>query len=337
MRFRSIILLVLTIAVLSACGSKVPTATSAAVPTDTSTPAPALSPTPTIPLAVLILPSDMDTDTSNLYQTTVYDLAQKTGMRFQVRNAFTAADLEPGLQIVIAVSKDPGLAALAAAAPQVQFLAINIPDIVPGGNISVLGNNTQNDVAGFLAGYTAALITDDYRIGMMIPKDNADAIATLNAFANGMKYYCGVCRPLYFYQWTYPQYVEIPASEDVNNYHAYADILMLQYKVKTIFVYPDVYTEDLVNYIGTTGTSIIATKAPDQKPAGWVMTIQPDVIKGIQSAWPQLTSGQGGMTFQSPIGIADVDPDLLSPGKQRLVEQTLADLLAGRININNVP
>jgi hypothetical protein len=336
-RFRSIILFVLMFAVLSACGSKAPPATSAAIPTDTLTPAPVLSPTPTIPLAVLVLPADMDTDTSNLYQTTVYDLAQKAGMRFQVRNEFTTADLEPGLQIIIAVSKDPGLAALAAAAPQVQFLAINIPDIAPDGNISVLGNNTQNDVAGFLAGYTAALITDDYRIGMMIPKDNADAITSLNAFANGMKYYCGACKPLYFFPWTYPQYIEIPAAEDVNNYHAYADILMLQFKVNTIFVYPDVYTEDLVNYIGTTGTSMIGTKAPDQKPAGWVMTIQPDVIKGIQNAWPQLIGGQGGITVQSPIGIADIDPDLLSPGKQRLVEQTLTDLQAGRININNVP
>lgn len=337
MRFRSILLFVLTIAAISACGKSAAPATSAPVPTDTLTPSPVLSPTPTIPLVVLVLPADLDSDTANLYQTTVYDLAQQSGMRFQVRNVFTAADLEPGLKILIAVSADPGIAALAAAAPQVQFLAVNIPDITPAGNISVLGNNTQNDLAGFLAGYTAALITDDYRIGMMIPKDNADAIASLNAFANGMKYYCGACRPLYFFPWTYPQYIEIPAAEDVNNYHAYADILMLQFKVNTIFVYPDVYTEDLVNYIGTTGTSMIGTKAPAQKPAGWVMTIQPDVIKGIQNAWPQLVGGQGGITVQSPIGITDVDSDLLSPGKQRLVEQTLADLQAGRININNVP
>src|SRR5512132_1794424 len=178
-RFRSILLFVLTIAVISACGKSATPATSAPVPTDTLTPSPVLSPTPTIPLVVLVLPADLYSDTANLYQTTVYDLAQQSGMRFQVRNVFTAADLEPGLKILIAVSADPGIAALAAAAPQVQFLAVNIPDIPPGGNISVLGNNTQNDLAGFLAGYTAALITDDYRIGMMIPKDNADAIASL--------------------------------------------------------------------------------------------------------------------------------------------------------------
>jgi hypothetical protein len=332
-RFRSIILFIVTLALLSACGKNAqPPATSPAIPTDTLTPAPSLTATSTIPLAILVLPADLDTDTSNLYQKTVYDLTQQSGMRFQVRNQLSAADLEPGLKIVIAVSTDPGIAALAAAAPQVQFLAINIPNIAAGGNISVLGNNTQNDVAAFLAGYTAALVTDDYRIGMMLPKDNADAMRALTAYANGMAYYCGICRPRYFYSWTYPQYVAIPAEEDKNNYHAWADVLMLQYKVGTIYIYPDVYTEDLATYIGTTGVSIISTVTPEQKPAGWVMTIQPDVLKAIQNAWPQLVGGQGGITVQSPLGLADVDPDLLSPGKQRLVEQTLSELQSGLIS-----
>jgi hypothetical protein len=331
-RFRSIILFVVLLALLSGCGSKQP-ATSAPVPTDTPIPLPILTPTPTIPLAVLIIPADLDQDTANLYEKTVYDLTQQSGMRFQVRNDFTTADLEPGLKIVIALSKDPGIAALAAAAPQVQFLTINIPNITAGGNISVLGNGSQNNVAAFLAGYTAALMTDDYRIGMMIPKDNNDAIGALNAFANGMAFYCGLCRPFYVYPWTFPQYVAIPAEEDKKNYNAYADILLIQYKVRTIYIYPDVYTDDLANYIGTTGASLIGTVSPAQKPAGWVMTIQPDVIKAIQNAWPQLVNGQGGVMVQSPLGLADIDPSLLSPGKQHLVEQTLHDIEAGTINI----
>jgi hypothetical protein len=61
------------------------------------------------------------------------------------------------------------------------------------------------------------------------------------------------------------------------------------------------------------------------------MTIQPDVIKAIQNAWPQLVAGQGGITVQSPLGLSDMDPTILSPGKQRLVQQTLNDLQAGFI------
>ena len=335
MRQRFIILLVGFVAVLSlaACGGGEAAGTSTPAPTDTAIVPPTLTPTLATPLAILVLPADLDPDTSNLYQKTVYDLTQTSGFRFQVRNSLTAPDLaEPGLQVVISLPPDPGIAVLAAAAPQIQFLAINIPDVTAGGNVSVLGNNAQTDVAGFLAGYTAALITDDYRIGMLMPKDNPDAVRALNAFATGMKFYCGACRPFYFYPWTYPQFVEIPAEEDKSHYNAFADILILQYKVGTIYVHPDVATTEVETYIGTTGVYMIGTVTPEELPAGWVMTIQPDIVKAIQNAWPGLVSGQGGVTVQSPLGLSDIDPTLLTPGKQRLVEQTLNDLQAGLIS-----
>jgi hypothetical protein len=336
-RQRLIIPFLVILLALSACGGAGSTGTSTPVPTDTPIIPPTLTSTPATPLAILVLPPDLDPDTSNLYQKTVYDLTQASGMRFQVRNSLTPADLEPGLQVVIALPPDPGIAALAAAAPQVQFLAINIPEVAAGGNVSVLGSNVQPDIAGFLAGYTAAMITEDYRIGMLMPKDNPDALRALNAYASGMKYYCGTCRPVLFYSWAYPQYMEIPAEEDKTHYNAFADILILQYKVGTIYLHPDVATTDVQNYIGTTGVYMIGTKSPEQQPAGWVMTIQPDVIKAIQNAWPGLLSGQGGIVVQSPLGLSDIDSSILTEGKQRLVEQTLNDLQAGLISTGATP
>lgn len=252
-------------------------------------------------------------------------------MRFQVRNSFTAADIEPGLKIVIAFPPDPGLAEIAATAPDVQFLSINIPGISPAGNVSVLGDNSQSTIAAFLAGYTAAMLTDDYRTGMLMPKDNNDAIQSLNAFANGRKFFCGLCRPNFFYNWEYPQFLEIGADQDVSAYSAFADILILQYKVGTIYIHPGIYTQDLVNYIGTTGTYMIGTTRPEQIPAGWVMTIQPDTVLAIQTAWPSLLAGQGGLTVQSPLGLSDIDPGILSPGKQQDVQEVLDKLQKGQI------
>ena len=332
MRSRLVLFGVVIGLVLSACGApSEPSQTAAPLPTDTPIPEPTLTATPVVPLAILVLPAGLDRETSNLYEKTVYDLAQAAGMRFQVRNTLTPADLEPGLQVVIALPPDPGIAALAAAAPNVQFLAINMSGITAGGNVSVLGGNSQSDLAAFLAGYTAALITDDYRIGMMMPRDNPDAIRAFNAFASGMTYHCGTCRPFYYLNWTFPQYIDIPATEDKDNYDAYSDILISQFKVRTIYLYPDIATTDLETYIGTTGTLMIGTITPEQRPAGWVMTIQPDVIKAIQTAWPQLVSGQGGLAVQSPLGLSDIDPTLLSPGKLRLVREKLQDLQTGFI------
>jgi hypothetical protein len=317
---------------VSACaGTNDPAASPTSIPTDTPVVPPTPTSTPTVPLAVLVLPVEMDTESSEIYQKTVYDLSQASGMRFQLRNSLTLADLEPGLKVVVAFPPDPGIVELAAAAPDVQFLTINIPGITPGGNVSILGNNSQSNIVAFLAGYTAAMLTDDYRIGMLMPRDNNEAIQALNAFTNGRKFYCGLCRPNFFYNWDYPQYLEIGAEQDVNDYDAFADILILQYRVQTIFVHPDIYTQDLVDYIGTTGTSMIGTTSPEQRPAGWIMTIQPDTIQAIQFAWSSLIAGQGGITVQSPLGLSDVDPGLLSPGKQQDVEETLDKLQKGLI------
>ena len=85
-----------------------------------------------MPLAILVLPADMAQKDKDSYQTLIYNLTQANGMRFQVLNSLTANDLAlagPALKVVIAFPPDPGLAALTAAAPGVQFLAVGIPNL----------------------------------------------------------------------------------------------------------------------------------------------------------------------------------------------------------------
>ncbi len=332
MRAKLIFFIILIASVLSACGLGGTAATPTAAPTITPTSLPTLTPTPVVPLTILVLPANMDKTESDALQKTVYDLSQQAGMRFQVRNTLSPADLEPGLKIVVALPPDPGIAALAAAAPQVQFLAVNIPGITAAGNVSVLGAATQIDIPAFLAGYTAAMISDDYHTGILIPQDSTDGQKAAAAFSNGMAYYCGLCRPFYLLPYSFPQVVTIPSTEDPAHYGAYADILIVQHKVYTIYLYPDIAVQKLTDYLGTTGTQVIGVSLPNPKPSGWVMTIHSDAIKAIQNAWPNLLAGKGGQNVQSPLGLADVDPSLLSPGKLRLVQQTLDDLQAGRLS-----
>jgi hypothetical protein len=333
-------LLVLLIAtLLTACGSGSTEGTSTPVPTSTSTPRPVQSATSVVPLAILIIPANMDKTKSDLYQKTVYDLTQQSGMHFQVLNTLTPNDIPPGVKIVVALPPDPGIAELAAAAPHTQFLAVNIPNIEAGGNVSVLAANTSVDVPAFLAGYTAAMITDDFQIGMILPKDNPDAQKALAAFKNGMIFYCGLCRPFYYQNfcitnnltYCYPQAVEIPSSEEPNRYGGYATALINTYSVNTIYVYPDLEVKSLMDYLGTTGVNLIGLSTPNPKPGGWVMTIRSDEIKAIQNAWPDLLAGKGGHSVPAPLGIWDVNPANLSAGRQRLVQQTLDELTAGQI------
>lgn len=335
MRVKTIFILLAIAICVSACGKR-GTEAPTVLPSETSTPAPTLTPTPSSPLAILVVPADMDPAASSQYQTAVFDLSRDSGFRFQVRNTLAPEDLSDStLKVVIAFPPDPGIAAFAAAAPQAQFLAVNIPGVTAGGNLSVLSNSGQVDIPAFLAGYVGAMLTPDYHVGMIIPKDNPDAARALDAFTNGMSFYCGLCRPFYYLDWTFPQYIEVPAEEDKSRYGAYADYLIIQRQVDTLYVYPDLATPDLLTYIGTTGALNMGVSSPVPRPAGWVMTIQPDILKAIQSAWPNLVAGQGGVNVQSPLGLTDVDETLLTAGKRRLVEQTLQDLLDGRISMGS--
>jgi len=306
------------------------------VPTETTQPEPTLTPTPEIPLALLVVPADMDQERSDTYQTLIYNLAQSVGMRFQVRNTLTEADLEPALRVVIVLPPDPGLADLAPLAPQAQFLAVNIPDIAAGGNVSVLANTERPDIAAFISGYIAAMITEDYRVGLMIPKDDPQGQKTLAAFNAGVEYYCGTCNAFIYPAWCitapcYPQHVEIAADEDPLTYNAYADFLILQRQVETMYVAPQFVTPDLLTYLSSSGILVISDVAPQPKLGNWVATIQPDVIQGIQSAWPQLVAGEGGINVSSPLVLTDINPDHLPPGKEQTAQDVLAKLQAGYI------
>lgn len=325
---------ILIVFLLAACGgaAQETVATPTALPTLTALPTVTLIPTPNTPLAILLIPADMEKSLSDLYQKTVYDLAQGSGYRFQVRNTLLPTDLsDPNLKVVIVLPPDPGVVSIASSAPAVQFLTVNIPNVTPGGNVSVLAGDAQGEIPAFLAGYVAAMISDEYHIGMMIPKDDPDALRAFNAFNNGMIYYCGLCRTFYMTETTYPTYIEVPRDESPARYGGYANVLINDRRVYTIYVHPSLANAEFLSYIGTQGINLIGTSLPDPRPGGWVMTIRPDTIKAIQLAWSGLISGQGGVNVQSPLGIADVDTSILTEGKLRLAQETLDALLAGRI------
>lgn len=337
MRVKYFILAALIFAVLSACGgtsTEIPAPT--VVPTQTPPPTATVIPTPSTPLAILVLPVDMDKDSSDLYQKTVYDLAQQSGFRFQVRNALAPADLaDPTLKVVIVLPPDPGVASYISAAPGAQFLVVNIPNLTAGGNLSVLAPDTQVDLPAFLAGYTAALLTEEYHIGMLYPQGDAEAARAAAAFNNGMKYYCGLCNRIYFTNIEYPTFLDIPADEDPSKFGGYANLLINDRDVNALYIYPSLASDDLLSYIGTQGVLLFGTSMPEPRPGGWVMTISPDTVKAIQTAWPGLSTGQGGINVQSPLGLADVDPSLLPAGKLALVQETLDNLIAGLILTQN--
>jgi len=331
-RIASIFLLIL----LAACtipGRSTPTPATTEPTVSLSTTSPTPESTTVSPLTILVIPADMPSDQSSLYQSTVYDLAQQAGMRFQVRNVLTASDVstEPGLKVVIALPPDPGLTGLAAAAPQVQFLGVSIPGLTAAANLSLIGSSGKPVAQqAFLAGYIAAMLSPDYRVGILTQEDNPSALAAEAAFINGVHFYCGLCNPAFAPFYGYPLHIEIPANTPEGQYPAYANGLA---RYEVAFVYPDIAAPDLLDYLYQKDIKIISESLPleDLRP-DWIVSIQPEVISAIQKIFPDLAAGRGGQDLSTPLLLTDINPDLLSEGKQRLVEEVLSDLQAGFID-----
>lgn len=330
------------VVVLTGCalpGSKTPTSVPSALPSQTK-PAATISPTPDTPLAILVIPADMPSDQSDLYQTTINDLAKASGLRFQVRNSLTSAEVasESGLKIVVAFPPDPGLADLAASAPQVQFLGVTIPGLAAGSNLSSLGGDgVPIDKQAFLAGYIATLLSPDYRVGIIYPKDTPEGNLAYTAFLNGMTFYCGLCNPQFPPWYKYPVHSEIPTDTPEGQYPSYANALQ-DYMVDYAYVFPSVATSDLLDTMAELGLNIIGqVRTSDSLASNWVVSIQPELVPAIQAIWPDLLAGKGGQNISMPLFLKDVNPDLLSEGKLNDVQQILDRLQRGEISPGATP
>ncbi len=76
-----------------------------------------VTPTPLPPLAILIVPQGADQSLASGLENSMKELTTASGMRFQTRASLTTAELTEDMDIIVAISPDPGITALAQAAP----------------------------------------------------------------------------------------------------------------------------------------------------------------------------------------------------------------------------
>jgi hypothetical protein len=300
------------------------------IPTATATPVP--SPTPQ-PLAILIAPPGADPNLTSAMQTLLTQLSNPAGWRVQVLPSVASTDLGAEVQVVVSLPPDPGVASLAAAAPATRFVAVGMPDVHPANNLFVVGaQGDRPDRQGFLAGDIAAAITPDWRIGVINREDTGAGKAARQGFFNGATYYCGLCRSAYPPFYEYPLYAELPAQASQAEQQAAADY-MIDHAAKTVYVYPGAGDDALLEYLAQNGVNLIGGVTPPQAAQNqWVASIQPDLLKGFRDLWPRLIKGEPGASVEVPLGITNANPSLFSPGRQRLAQTTLDDLLAGFID-----
>jgi len=208
----------------------------------------------------------------------------------------------------------------------------------PAQNLSVVGaGGDRPDRQGFLAGYLAAVITRDWRVGVISPTDLDSGRSALQGFQNGLIFYCGLCRPAYPPYYQYPVFAEVTSSASLEEQRAAADILIAN-AVESVYIYPGAGSEDLFDYLAQAGIKIIGgVEPPPHVLNQWVASIRVDWESAIREAWLMLIEGEGGFSLEAPVTLTDRNENNFSPGRQQFVERLLEDLLAGYVDTGAAP
>lgn len=311
-----------------------PSATFAAPPTGTPVP----TATEAGALVILLVPPEAEQEQARQLQTQLSDLAAQSGMRFQIRPELS---LEPGLTHVVVVPPYPGLEQLAAEQASVRFLAFGFVDLEPAENLFVIqGAGEKPDLQSFIAGYLAAAITPDWRVGVVLPLDSPEKAALQTGFENGVYYLCGLCRPVYppFPLSGYPLAVELPLNSEPADWQSTLTFFST-WQVETVFVPADLASRGLLNSLAEAGIQLIGMEAaPGISESAWVASIESqDPISRLPDVWVKFIAGEPGEVIELPLVLRDINPELLSPGRQQFVEDMMVDLFAGYIGTGVEP
>lgn len=332
--------------VITGCSGSVATENSTETPmAEVSTPVPTVADIPTAtalpPVGVLLVSPDTNPQIAEILQNELTQSIAEVGMRFQVRPSLSPDVIAAeDIQWVIALPPALDFAALIAASPETRFLAVGVGDLEPAPNLTSIGSGGYRfDQQGFLAGYLAAMLTPDWRVGVISVADSEVGQLARKSFITGAKYYCGFCSPTYPPFYEYPLYVQLNEGASGDEWMAAADFL-LQRGVTTIYVVPGVGDDTLLNYLAQSGIQLIGGETPpDNLRDTWVATLGFSSLDAFYSIWPDFAAGIDGQNVSVPISISDINANILSPGKQRLLDEMLLMVQRNEIELigRNIP
>lgn len=302
-----------------------------APPLDNSTPTAPAEPAPIAAQPRILVVGNLPEQA----QTSLAQLAAAEGLRVQTQLTLQPADLTTETRLVILADLPEGLAALLTAAPETPFWAINLSVDVAAPNLLPLQTEIAPDKRGFWAGYIAAILTEDWRVGALVLAD-AEGKALRDGFVNGGKYFCGLCRSMYPPFAAYPLYVEVPFDSNDEARIAAANLLLEQ-GVTTVFLGTGIATEALVNHLSASEVVTLGSESPasGENPF-WAATLQFNAASALEAQWQAWQSGET-IVPAAALTLTDVNPDLFSPGKQQRALAILPDLLAGYLQTETLP
>ncbi len=258
-------------------------------------------------------------------------ISEKNSMIFELRLDFNNLNFPDNIFAFVILSEIIPIEELNSLPSNVIIISIgSLIEDNPNPNIMQIGI-TENGLAaeGFVAGYIAAMQTNEWRIGMIgFTSQSINRIG----FLNGAKYFCGLCSPLYPPYSAYPLYVEVNDGADFDELKVAVDLL-LEKEVNTIYLAPGVNNSELVGYLSQLGISMIGNEKPTGVDDGlWVASVKWDWVSVLEEMLPQAILGNLFETIAPDIQIDDVNENEISPSRQVLISEITEFLLDGIVD-----
>ncbi len=292
------------------------------------------TPTPPLPPPVLVLfvGPEADLTLAAQIEPIVVQLAADFDLHYELRQIMGPDSAPQNTRYVVALAPASTLTDLVIAMPDVQFVAVGFEGLPQMPNLTMIGSvDDQKYIQGFLAGYIAALNSDEYRVGI-ISVGGEVGTRYRNSFLNGAIYFCGFCNPIYPPYEEYPLYYEVDPAGGIQVLQAAAEDLVAR-GVDTIHVAPGAGNDELLAYLAGRGLMIIGTATPPEAVLGnWVASVELDFMISFQEGLRDVLQGNPMGKVSASIEITYANPNFLSQGRVVHLEELFEQLVDGTID-----
>jgi len=149
------------------------------------------------------------------------------------------------------------------------------------------------------------------------------------AFINGGEYLCGLCNPYYAPLVLFPLSARVSGSAEQSVWQPEVDALLSKY-VWTFYVSPASESPALWNLLAERGVTLVGAGSPPEGAGNlWAASVLLDMVTPLETLWPDVLAGQGGLSAETQVVLENVNTDTVTPGKQRLINETIQLLADG--------
>lgn len=188
----------------------------------------------------------------------------------------------------------------------------------------------------FIAGYLSAILSNDWRVGGLLPAIEYQNTSAEKIFQNGVEFMCGRCSPTFGPIVNFPVTTTLSSPEDnEGTLQAFSEIS--PNKINILYI-PSAYLfDDLVILLHQSGITIVSDSVPGQDRSDWIdYAIVDDLSNLILESISESEQNEDLQIVPISYSVEAITAEL-SPGKNNFITLMINDLQKGFISPYQAP